>query len=1013
VDALTIGNNCLHFTTTIGELTMPLLTVEGTTPKDQPAISELERGIFEVTSPFLTSTSLFPHSPIGASDLFYSTFLGGSSNDYGYSIAVDEGKATYVTGGTWSPDFPTIPGTIGDYNGNSDVFIVKLDAMGHDLNYATFLGGGQSDEGFAVDVDSTGAAYVTGSTASTDFPATQNAFDSTYNGGGDTFVVKLNTFGNQIAYATFLGGSGYDSGYSHGIAVDTTGAAYVTSGTDTGDFPITMTAFDTTFNGVKDAFVAKLNQEGSQLLYSTFLGGSNYDEGFAVDVDSTGAAYVTGWTNSSDFPTTPSAFDTTLNGNFDAFIVKLNTTGNLLYATFLGGSLGGDVGKDIAVGKAGTVCVSGLTASFDFPTTSGAFDTTPNEGGDAFVAKLNSLGSGLIYSTFLGGRKRDESLSIAVNGSGEAYVAGFTESSDFPITLGAFDMTLNGASDAFVAKINEFGSVLLYATFLGGNSGDYGRGIAFDRDGAAYVTGSTSSSDFPTTSGSYDTTFNGGDADAFVTKLAMGSGPTPTSTSTATPTSTSTLIPTPSPTATSTPMPTPSPTSTSTPTPTPSPTATSTPTPTPVKLWTFMLYLSGDNNLYLYLNRAIANLEAQPANPNVSIVALFDGDRNNDSWRFLVQPGGDYTIGVNKWYMGELDMGDPQTLANFITWTSEYYPAQHYYLAIADHGRGTTGIAWDDTNNQDYLSVRELQTVLATATVSGTYKIDVVHYDACLMGMLENAYQIKDYADYMVASENLGWSVFAYDRYVQTGSLSAAAEVAPLYTSLAALVTADTTPRELATWVVDRYYSHPSLDSYPRTLAALDLSRVGTVKDAVSNLATALRSNLTANKNYVYAARYTAQKFDSRDYFKIDDNDEYLDIYDLASRLKQYVPDSTVQNAAQVVMDVIGAEGTGLVVAEHHWSGNFNYGGLEYYWNLDGAHGASIYFPPRSGGWGYNEYVNNVFYAFTAVCQWDEFLQDYYGVMGLPPEMPTEPGLPPMLRTRYFLYLPLIFKGAE
>jgi len=186
--------------------------------------------------------------------------------------------------------------------------------------------------------------------------------------------------------------------------------------------------------------------------------------------------------------------------------------------------------------------------------------------------------------------------------------------------------------------------------------------------------------------------------------------------------------------APSTATPTHTPTSTNTPTLTPTPTATP---PSTTKPWTFMLYLGEDNNLYPWLTRAISNLEAQAANPNVNIVILYDGDRTNDSRRFLVQPGGNYTDGVNRWYLGELNMGDPQTLVNFVNWTRTNYPAQHYYLAIADHGRGTSGVAWDDTNNKDYLTTAELRSAFNTATNSGQWRIDVLHYDTCLMGMLE------------------------------------------------------------------------------------------------------------------------------------------------------------------------------------------------------------------------------------------------------------------------------------
>jgi len=452
------------------------------------------------------------------------------------------------------------------------------------------------------------------------------------------------------------------------------------------------------------------------------------------------------------------------------------------------------------------------------------------------------------------------------------------------------------------------------------------------------------------------------------------------------------------------------PTATLIPTPTevstPGPTKTLTPTPTSAsKPWTFLLYLDGDNNLYSYLDRAIRNLEALPANPNVNVVILFDGDRNDDSRRFLVQPGGNYSIGVNKWYVGELNMGTPQTLSDFIIWSRDRYPAAHYYLSIADHGRGITGIAWDDTNSRDYLTVREIQTALNTATASGQFKLDVVHYDACLMAMLENAYQIRQYADHLVASQNLGWSVFAYDQYTKAGDAEAQCWDLLGHASVAARVTADTTPQQLAISVTDAYFNHPGLAAYPRTISALDLGRAATVRDAVNSLAAALHSGLAETKNYVRNSRDATQKFDSRDYYKITNEDEYLDLYDFARRIKLWVPNATAQSAAQEVMDAILG---GFVVAEHHESKSFDFAGTELHWNVDNAHGVAIYFPPAPGGNGYGDYVNNVLFSFTADSQWDEFLVDYYGVMGLPPESPTDPGLPPFLQPVSKLFLPFV-----
>jgi hypothetical protein len=397
-----------------------------------------------------------------------------------------------------------------------------------ELDYSTFLGGTGSDAGLDIAVRESNA-YVTGFTTSTDYPTT-SAYDTSFNGGfTDAFVTKLNASGSALVYSTFLGGSHQDDG--KGIAVDGSGSAYVTGLAQSADYPTTAGAFDTSFNGATDAFVTKLNSAGSELDYSTFLGGTNFDDGSDIAVRE-GRAFVTGQTQSADYPTTAGAFDTSFNGgSTDVFVTKLNASGSALdYSTFLGGTGGmrkRDEGRGIAVDGGGSAYVTGLTQLADYPTPPGAFDTTffggpTGSNFDAFVTKLNASGSELVYSTFLGGTTEDIGNGIAVR-EGRAYVTGYTRSADYPTTAGAFDTTRT-RSDVFVTKLNASGSALAYSTFLGGTSLDEGDAIAVDGEGRAYVTGSTTSANYPTTSGAFDRTFNGGYQDAFVTKLnASGS----------------------------------------------------------------------------------------------------------------------------------------------------------------------------------------------------------------------------------------------------------------------------------------------------------------------------------------------------------------------------------------------------------------------------------------------------------------------------------------------------------
>ena len=314
-----------------------------------------------------------------------------------------------------------------------------------------------------------------------------------------------------LSYQTSLAGSDDDQGY--GIAVDSSGNAYVTGDTYSSDFPTTASALQATFGGGDDdAFVTKLDATGA-VVYSTYLGGSSDDQGYGIAVDSSGNAYVTGDTYSSDFPTTASAYQPALNGISDAFVTELNAAGNgLLYSTYLGGSKG-DFGQGIAVDSSGNAYVTGYTYSSDFPTTAGAYDTSCgtdeecNSTADAFVTKIDTTKTGsasLTYSTYLGGSSYDFGWGIAVDSAGNAYVTGEADSSDFPTTASAYQPAFGGgSSDAFVAKLSATGGALLYSTYLGGSSNDYGYGIAVDSAGNAYVTGEADSSDFPTTASAY------------------------------------------------------------------------------------------------------------------------------------------------------------------------------------------------------------------------------------------------------------------------------------------------------------------------------------------------------------------------------------------------------------------------------------------------------------------------------------------------------------------------------
>ncbi|MGA2077678.1 MAG: SBBP repeat-containing protein [Terriglobia bacterium] len=485
--------------------------------------------------------------------LSYSTYLGGSGPDYGNAIAVDSSGSAYVAGQTESVDFPTTNPFQASLNGDADVFVSKLNATGTGLVYSTYLGGSGGDSGYGIAVDSIGNAYVGGITSSTDFP-TVNPFQannkSPANGNG--FVAKLNASGSALIYSTYLGGSGGDSVQS--IALDSPGNAYLTGWTQSMDFPTVnpLQATNKVSSGYSTGFVAKLDPTGTALVYSTYLGGSGVsgvggDQSSAIAVDSSGSVYVTGYTQSSDFPTA-NPLQATNKGaapsRQNAFVAKLDPAGSaLVYSTYLGGSgapgfFGGDLGSAIAVDSSGSAYVTGTTQSTDFPTVNPLQATNKGVGPiptNAFVAKLNPAGTALVYSTYLGGSAEDFASGIAVGASGNAYVVGTASSTDFP-TANPVEATNNsaglngsGPATAFVAELNAAGSALIYSTYLGGSVIDQANAVAVDTSGNAYITGNAFSSDFPTVNPLQPTSTDNNphepSSNAFVAELSPGPAP--------------------------------------------------------------------------------------------------------------------------------------------------------------------------------------------------------------------------------------------------------------------------------------------------------------------------------------------------------------------------------------------------------------------------------------------------------------------------------------------------------
>ena len=399
------------------------------------------------------------------------------------------------------------------------------------LAYSTYLAGNGQDNGEAIAVDASGAAYVVGSTASTDYCTGAGCSIDANENSTDAFISKLSPSGSALTYTTYLGGNGVDEG--HGIAVDSSGSAYVTGFTGSSDFNTVNPIAGEGDSGDTDVFVSKLTPAGSALTYSTYLGGGASDVGNAIAVDSSGSAYVTGNTQSTDFDTV-GAIDTDSTGT-DAFASKLafdsgTNTLSLGYSTYLSGDAF-DNGHAIAVEPGAAAYVTGRTDSSDYCTGAGcSFQAfTPGSSNNPFVTKLNSNGS-LGYSTYLAGSDPDEGNGIAVDSSGSAYVTGYTASLDFPTVnpIEGNPVSTANDDDAFISKLNSAGTALVYSTYLGGSTDgnpdptdgdDQGNAIAVDSSGAVYVTGRTESIDFPTVDPIEGNSGAAGDFDAFISKI--------------------------------------------------------------------------------------------------------------------------------------------------------------------------------------------------------------------------------------------------------------------------------------------------------------------------------------------------------------------------------------------------------------------------------------------------------------------------------------------------------------
>lgn len=363
-----------------------------------------------------------------------------------------------------------------------------------------------------------GTIRFTGDTGSAESPSAGATTDGPVEPQSADFAPGDSVEGMSLRWSTFLGGARDDAVYA--IAMEDGDHAIVTGTTRSTDFPTTLGVVDPVYNASFDVFVTKFSYDGSTVLWSTYLGGDSDDRGWAIAVDATGRPVVAGITVSPDYPVTVGAYDTSHNGNYDAFASKLSADGtSLVWSTYFGGSAREWDISGLDLDGAGRAVFTGGTQSADLPTSTGAYDTSLGGTQDAFVAALAPDGSALAFSTYLGGADTDAGEDVILDSSGLPLVVGNTSSTDFPVTGGVLQGTSGGARDGFVAKLASDAGSLIFSTYLGGTGDDDGYGVTLDDSDRPLVTGATTSSDFPTTSGTYSTTYAGA-RDAFVTRLA-------------------------------------------------------------------------------------------------------------------------------------------------------------------------------------------------------------------------------------------------------------------------------------------------------------------------------------------------------------------------------------------------------------------------------------------------------------------------------------------------------------
>ncbi len=452
--------------------------------------------------------------------LAWSTYLGGEAQDMGWSMAMAPDGSVFLVGETYSPDFPVTPGAFDStYADISEGHFSRLSASGSELLYASFLGSVNRDVCRDVKFDEAGNIYIVGVTNSPDFPVTPDAAYPHLTGWGhDAFLAKFDPSGTRMLYGSYLGGTGNDKGRS--LTLLGGGLVCITGYTSSQDFPTTPNAFDTSWGGDWDVFVTCFDLSTGRVIYSTYLGDAGREEPWDIESDAVRCVYVSGYTSSTQFPTTPGALDRSWNGGVDGFVLKLDVlSGVVCWSTFLGGS-GDDYVERLCLSADDTVYLTGGTRSPNFPVVAGAFDTVHNGSEDSFIAELSADGSTLRSGSFLGGSSAERASAIGFTADGYLCVAGSTYSDNFPLAGQSPYTHRAGDADLFCAVLDWRIENLLVSTYLGGEDWENVKNLGFSDPRTMVLVGLTESQRFPTTPCACDTSFNG-QTDAFALGLSF------------------------------------------------------------------------------------------------------------------------------------------------------------------------------------------------------------------------------------------------------------------------------------------------------------------------------------------------------------------------------------------------------------------------------------------------------------------------------------------------------------